>query len=129
VTELPRPVERSHRVWFTAFWLAVLAGIVLSLWPGPRLPDPWFPAADKLQHAVAYAALFMLGRQAGYRSTRALIIGLLALGAVIEVAQGFTATRTAEWLDLVADGGGIGTGWLAATWADRSTALKQVNHR
>jgi VanZ family protein len=129
VSELPRLVERARRVWFAAFWLAVLAGIVLSLWPGPRLPDPWFPAADKVQHAVAYAVLFMLGRQAGYRSTRALIIGLLALGAVIEVAQGFTATRTAEWLDLVADGIGIGAGWLAAAWAGRSTALEQVHRR
>lgn len=133
MSELPRRVERAHRVWFAAFWLAVLAGIVLSLWPGPRLPDPWFPAADKLQHAVAYAALFMLGRQAGYRSTRALIVGLLALGAAIEVAQGFTATRSAEWLDLVADGVGIGVGWLAAAWAHRqrarSTALEQVHRR
>jgi VanZ family protein len=116
-----------------AFWLAVLAGVTVSLWPAPHLPDPWFPAADKVQHAVAYALLFVLGRQAGYRSTRALIIGLLVLGAVIEVAQGFTATRTAEWLDIVADGIGIGAGFLGAAWIERqrtrSTALEQVHRR
>jgi VanZ family protein len=111
---------RQQRAWMAAFWLALLAGVVVSLLPAPHLPDPWFPAADKVQHAVSYAVLFVLGRQAGYRSARPLVIGLLALGAVIEVAQVLTATRTAEWLDVVADGIGIGAGYLATAWVDRS---------
>ncbi|HSW27104.1 MAG TPA: VanZ family protein [Burkholderiaceae bacterium] len=123
-----------HRLWLVAFWLAVLAGITASLWPGPQLPDPWFRGADKLQHALAYAMLFLLGRQAGYRSNWGLPLALLALGGAIELAQGtFTVTRSAEWLDGLADAVGIAVGRWLALWAERqradSTGLKQVNGR
>ena len=123
-----------HRLWLAAFWLGVLAGITASLWPGPQLPDPWFPAADKLQHALAYAVLFLLGRQAGYRSNWGLPLALLALGVTIELAQGaFTATRSAEWLDALADAVGIAVGRLLALGAERqradSTGVEQVNGR
>jgi VanZ family protein len=120
-------------LWVTAFWLAVLAGIAVSLMPAPPLPDPWFPAADKVQHAVAYAVLFLLGRHAGY-GQRTLMLGLLALGAAIEVAQGaLTATRSAEWLDLVADALGVGFGHLIAMAIERSrlrsARVEQVHRR
>ena len=123
-----------HRLWLAAFWLAVLAGITASLWPESQLPAPWFPAADKLQHALAYAVLFLLGRQAGYRSNWGLPLALLALGGAIELAQGaFTMTRSAEWLDGLADAVGIAVGRWLALWAERqrsaSTGLKQVHGR
>lgn len=123
-----------RRLWLAAFWLAVLAGTTASLWPGPQLPDPWFPGADKLHHAVAYAVLFLLGRQAGYRSRWRLPLGLLALGVAIELAQGaFTATRSAEWLDGLADAVGIAVGWMMAFWIERrpadSSGLKQIHGR
>jgi len=35
------------------------------------------------------------------------MLGLLAYGAVIEVLQSLTPTRSAEWLDLLADAVGI----------------------
>jgi VanZ family protein len=122
------------RFWMAAFWLAVLAGIVVSLMPAPRLPDPWFPAADKLQHAAAYALLYLLGHQAGYRSPRALASGLFALGVAIELAQGaFTATRSAEWLDGLADAVGIGFGHMISAWTERqrprSAGLEQIDRR
>jgi len=123
-----------RRLWRAAFWLAVLAGITASLWPGPQLPDPWFPAADKLQHALAYAVLFLLGRQAGYRSNWGLPLALLALGVTIELAQGaFTETRSAEWLDGLGDAVGIAVGRWLALWVERqradSTGVEQVNGR
>jgi hypothetical protein len=127
-------MTRRH-VWLVAFWLGVLAGTVVSLLPGPQLPDPWFPGADKLQHAIAYAVLFIVGRRAGYRTTWGLPLGLLALGVVIELAQGaFTETRSAEWLDGVADAAGIGLGHLITTWLERqraaaSTRLEQKHGR
>jgi hypothetical protein len=122
-----------QRIWIAAFWLAVFAGIVLSLMPAPPLHDPWFPAADKLQHAVAYGLLFLLGGLAGYRA-RPLAVGLIALGAVIEVAQGtLTATRSAEWLDLAADAVGVGLGHAIALAVERyrssSAGLEQVHRR
>ena len=122
------------RLWLAVFWLAVLAGITASLLPGPQLPEPWFPGSDKLQHVLAYAVLFLLGRQAGYRSTWGLPLGLLALGVAIELAQdAFTATRSAEWLDGLADAVGIAVGRWLAMWADRrrakSVGMEQVHGR
>lgn len=126
-------VSRTQRVWLVAFWLSVITGVVVSLWPGPAMPEPWFPSADKVQHAVAYAVLAWLGLQAGYRSKRWLASGLLALGGAIEVAQGLTETRTAEWLDWLADAAGIAAGLAIASWhtraRSRSAALEQVHRR
>ena len=123
-----------RRLWLAAFWLAVLTVITASFWPGPQLPDLWFPAADKVQHALAYALLFLLGRRAGYRSDWGLPLALLALGVTIELAQGaFTATRSAEWLDALADAVGIAVGRLLALGAERqradSTGVEQVHGR
>jgi VanZ family protein len=109
------------RHWRVCFWLAVAAGVVLALWPMPQGSAPWFPAADKVQHALAFAVLVVLGRRGGYRSVPALAIGLLVLGGAIEVAQSFTATRTAEWLDWLADAVGIALGF--GVWA-RVAALR-----
>ena len=125
----------GRQLWVAAFWLAVLAGTVVSLLPSPQLPDPWFPGSDKLQHTVAYAVLFVLGRQAGYRSKWGLPLGVLVLGVAIELAQGaFTTTRTAEWIDVVADAMGIAFGLLATSWMERqrpaaSAGLEQKHSR
>jgi hypothetical protein len=126
---MPRP----RHLWLTLFWLAVIGATVLSLMPAPPLPDPWFSAADKVEHAVAYAVLFLLGRQAAYRH-RPLALALVALGAAIEVAQGtLTATRTAEWLDFVADALGIAFGYLIAMLIEggrlRSARVQQEHGR
>jgi hypothetical protein len=124
----------QRRFWLAAFWLAVFAGTAVSLLPAPQLPDPWFPFADKFHHAVAYAVLFVLGWQAGYRSRWGLALGLLALGVTIELAQGaFTATRSAEWLDGVADAAGIGFGHLIVSGVERQrvagSARVEQEHR
>jgi VanZ family protein len=98
--------------------MAVVAGIVLALRPAPEHPEPWFAHADKVQHGVAFAVLFGLGWLGQLRPLARLCAGLLLLGAAIEVAQSFTATRTAEWADLLADAVGIAIGALAAAWAE-----------
>lgn len=100
------------RLWRWLFWAAVAAGVALALWPDPEHAQPLFAHADKVQHAVAFAVLVGLGWLARFRSLIRLGAGLLLLGAAIEVAQSFTATRTAEWADLLADGVGIGIGWM-----------------
>ncbi len=121
---------RREAPWRALFWLAVTAGVVLALWPQPHPPRPWFPGADKLQHALAFAALVWLGVRGGYRRALVLVAGLLLLGAAIEVAQSFTATRTAEWLDWLAGAIGIAFGagavQIEARWrATRSPGLEQ----
>ena len=106
--------------------MAVVAGVMLALWPAPEHPRPWFPQADKVQHGVAFAALVGLGWLGELRPLVRLCLGLLLLGIAIEVAQSFTATRTAEWADLLADAIGIAVGALGAVWAQRrSTGLPE----
>lgn len=99
-------------LWRSSFWVAVVAGMVLALWPVPEKGEPWFPHADKLQHAVSFGVLVLLGTRGGYRIWPMLALGLLALGAAIEVLQGFTPTRTAEFGDWLADAAGIAVGFL-----------------
>ena len=135
MTALPsRHWLARERRWRVAFWLAVAAGIVLALWPQPGPQEPWFTGADKVEHALSFALLRWIGRRAGYRSALALAISLLLLGGAIELAQGFTATRTADWFDWLADALGIALG-SAVTWfgAHRRTApsvgLEQEHRR
>ena len=103
-----------ERRWRVVFWLAVVAGVVLALWPHPVPHEPRFPGADKVEHALSFALLVWIGWRAGFRSALALAVGLLALGGAIELAQGLTATRSAEWFDWLADAVGIALGWAVA---------------
>jgi VanZ family protein len=114
----------SQRAWRIVFWLTVGAGIVLALWPHPEAGEPWFPGADKVEHALSFALLVWIGQRAGYRNALALAIGLLVLGGAIELAQGaFTTTRTAEWLDWVADAVGIALGFALVQAGRRALGL------
>jgi VanZ family protein len=114
----------SERVWRAVFWLTVCAGIVLALWPHPEAGEPWFPGVDKIEHALSFAVLVWMGQRAGYRRALALAIGLLLLGGAIELAQGFlTTTRTAEWLDWLADAAGITLGFALVRARRRALGL------
>lgn len=110
--------------WRSAFWLAVVAGVVLSLWPAPEETAHWIPYSDKIEHAISFGVLVLLGTRAGYRHWPMLALGLLALGAAIEVAQGFTPTRTAELDDWLADAVGVAGGYFVDR-ALRNRSLRQ----
>lgn len=71
-------------------------------------PD-WFPQADKLRHAIAFAGLWFWGLPARIpRGGLGLVILLIAFGGAVEIAQGlFTTDRDASWLDLLADATGV----------------------
>lgn len=98
-----------------AFWLLLAAVAVLSLLPGPQLPAIAFSIWDKAQHALAFAALAMLGLWAyGAAGGQArLMLGLLAFGIGIELAQAATGWRHGEWPDVLADAAGLALGWAA----------------
>ncbi|MCG3189268.1 MAG: hypothetical protein LKCHEGNO_01559 [Burkholderiaceae bacterium] len=126
--------SRREAPWRALFWLAVVAGVVLALWPQPNPPRPWFAGADKVEHGLSFAVLVWLGVRGGYRRTVTLLAGLLLLGGAIEVAQSFTATRTAEWLDWFADAAGIALGAAVVRFevrrrASRSPGLEQEHGR
>jgi VanZ family protein len=105
-----RPISLARRRW--AFWLCALAVLVLALMkPMHHMPTLGW---DKANHAVAFFVLAVLGVTAWPGRLARVLAALLAYGALIEVLQGTTGYRDAEWLDLVADGVGLLLAWPLA---------------
>lgn len=95
-----------------AFWLAASGVLVLSLLPvGTPLPSTGW---DKSNHVLGFAVLGLLGSLAYRRQELKVAAGLFAFGVLIEVLQGLSGYRFAEWGDLLADAMGIAAGLLAA---------------
>jgi len=97
----------------------VLLTLWLSLVPVDQVPSAlhfW----DKAQHALGYAGLAFLGLMAYPGRVRVLMLGLVLLGAGIELAQWFTGWRQGEWQDWIADCVGLVMGalaWRLMRWA------------
>jgi hypothetical protein len=93
------------------FWLAFAAITVIALLPGPAAP-PRLLGTDKIEHAVAFAALAFLAGF-GWRGLPLwfIALGLVAHGTLIELIQGSPILqRTTSFADLAADGVGIALG-------------------
>ena len=95
--------------WILAFLACALAVLVLALMPSP--PETITTGWDKSNHLLAFSVLTGLGYKAFPRKLALVMVGLLAYGGLIEILQSLTPTRSAEWLDLLADGIGILLGW------------------
>ena len=106
---------RHLPLWLWLGRVAIVAVILLSLLPLPKLVSAP-PGGDKIEHAVTYLVLMLWYGQlcADRRSLTLRALGLLALGAAIELGQALTSYRSAEWLDLAADALGVGLGFLLA---------------
>ena len=97
--------------WSIGFWTCLLVVLFLALTPvDPNMPDTGW---DKLNHLLAFAFLFILGRQSYPGNYTSLLIGLLCYGVMIEILQSLTSYRSAEWEDLMADSMGLIVGWGA----------------
>lgn len=103
-----KPFKHSV-LWLALWWLAIVVLVVLCLLPAsdiPEVPNGW----DKVEHAFAYMVL-AFGAVQLFAARRALFraaVGLMLLGIAIEIAQGvFTATRSADVFDALADAVGI----------------------
>jgi VanZ family protein len=108
------------------FWGLLLLVVVGSLLPVDFLPPPVFSIWDKLQHAIAFAALCLLGFHAYRSKSLQVILGLLLLGGVIEIAQAATGWRYGEWLDWLADAIGIGAAvGLSVAWPRLRLRLRE----
>jgi VanZ family protein len=102
-------------------WVLTACSAALTLVFSFRFVHPGvdaFPHADKVWHGLAYfttALLFFLaavwrpGRGAGQFPRAGIVFALIGVvaGGLVEVAQGFTATRDAELLDWLAEIVGI----------------------
>ncbi len=97
-------------VWLWAFIAWVLAVLVLALLPSP--PPMITTGWDKSNHLLAFAVMAGLGCKAFPQRVVSTLLGLLAYGALIEILQSITPTRSAQWLDLFADILGIFLGLM-----------------
>jgi VanZ family protein len=105
-----RTIPLAWRRW--AFWLCALAVLVLALMkPVHHMPTLGW---DKANHAFAFFVLAVLGAMAYPGRLMRVLVALLGYGALIEVLQGLTGWRDAEWLDLAADGVGLLLAWPLA---------------
>ena len=102
---------------FWKFCLGVLIAAVAYLALTPTPPSALTTGWDKLNHVLAFVALSWsacLGSGGSRRWLWRLAIGLLAFGALIEIAQLYVPGRSSEWGDLLADTIGIGFGTALA---------------
>ena len=111
----PQRLRRLARLARFAFFAGLALVILLSLLPAEELPATglW----DKANHLAAYAALALAGGL-GYRGRRALAVlalGLLLLGAALELAQSLVPGRMASLEDILANAIGVALGIALAT--------------
>lgn len=95
---------------------AIVAILGLALWPLDA-PIPLQTGWDKADHAAAFFVLGVLGLAGWPLVPGRVLLGLLAYGGLIEVFQGMTSYRHADWRDLAADAVGVAlAALLAAGW-------------
>lgn len=107
-----RPPTVAPSVWLISFWALLLVTLYLSLVPVQHLPQDlsfW----DKAEHAIAFAALVISALLAYPNRMRAILVGLILLGAGIELAQALSGWRQGDWMDWLADCVGLSLGTLA----------------
>lgn len=111
---LPLRHEARWRLAGFALLLTVMAAAFMpALWYWSPPSDSMI--SDKLLHLLTFLFLsvWFSGQYARSNYWR-LIVGLTALGALIELGQSMIYYRSAEWMDLVADTVGIFLGLVTA---------------
>ena len=113
MTRLVRPLAH-RRAWIAASALLLFGVVVGSLLPGSAVPG--MGTSDKLLHFAAYAFLALWFGGLSHREAHGRVaLGLLLLGALLEVLQGvFALHRNADLRDLLANALGIAFGILLA---------------
>ena len=113
---------RAELKWFR-LWLVLGVGMIaavfyLSLTPGD-IPGEHY---DKILHAATYATMMAWFIQLfrGARSYLLLALGFVAMGAFIEVLQGFHPMRYFDVLDMLANAAGV-----LLVWALSGTRLRE----
>ena len=102
--------------WLLAALVLVVAWFAFS----PAVGTDAFEHLDKLKHVLAFgclATVASLGWTATTTARCGIALSLLLYGAFIELVQSAIPSRTASWLDLLADGAGIAGGLLAVQLA------------
>jgi hypothetical protein len=124
------PADRGAAAWpvvAVAAGLAVVGQLLGLYLPRPATGSDWFPGADKLQHAVAFALPVILvpwadtlRRRAAGRPPRArvlvLVVWVSATHAMVSelVQNAAYANRVGDPFDVLADWSGIAVGGVLA---------------
>lgn len=102
-----------------AFFVTLLAVLVLALLPVPRLTEFGLDVGfhyDRLNHATAFAVLTFFGSLSWPERKAKLVLFLVLVGAAIEVLQGTALImRDFDGLDWAADCAGIACGLIAVS--------------
>lgn len=122
----PSPDRRDpltrHRLALVATLLLAVSIAWLTLTPDPPTPDLNIPLADKLYHAMAFAALILPTALLYARSLKWILPLALLFGGAIELVQHYTG-REPEVADFLADVAGLGMGTVMGlalrTWVRR----------
>ena len=112
-------------LWCGLWCLGIAALVVLSLMPGPPMPD--FEDSDKLGHFLAYGLLAVGAVQlfARWSSLLGAGLGLVLLGIGMEYAQGaFTDYRVLDARDALANTVGVAVGLATAFTPLRDLLLR-----
>ena len=120
-----KPFARPQR-WLGLWWTMIALVIVGSLLPALLLPN--LPAgSDKIEHLLGYAVLSAMAVQlfAGRTALLRACGGLVAMGVLIEIAQGtLTTTRAMDPWDALANTLGVLAGLATALTPMRNALLK-----
>ncbi len=118
------PTHKLRKLWLSIGWLLVALVAYLSLVPDPPTID--VAGSDKVAHVLAYGTLMLWFLQLYPIHRRPIIVvGLIALGILLEFLQGLTAARSSEYIDMVANTGGVMLGWVLGK-TRLSTALEAL---
>lgn len=121
------PTHKLRKLWLSTGWLLVALVTYLSLVPDPPTIDA--AGSDKVAHVLAYGTLMLWFLQLYPIYRRPIIaVGLIAMGILLEFLQGFTAARSSEYMDMVANTGGVMLGWLLGK-TRLSTALEALERQ
>jgi VanZ family protein len=115
------PEKITNALEFSPAWRWLTTVLVLTVcWlafaPSDKVPTAFW---DKLNHALAFAAMSFSARFAFPRAFWPSMLGLAAFGFFIEVVQYFLPGRASEWFDLLSDVVGIAVGAAIAAIARR----------
>ena len=108
-----------NKITFVIWALAMGAVMVLALLPVQHLQLPVFDWWDKAQHVVAFVVLTGGALLLWPGASARVVIGMIAYGAAIELAQWAVGWRFAEWSDLAADTVGVAGAWLLVRGVQR----------
>ena len=96
-----------RKIVFVIWTLAMMAVTVLALLPIQHLQLPVFDWWDKAQHAFAFVVLTSGALLLWPSASGWVVVGMIAYGAGLELAQWAVGWRFAEWADLAADAVGV----------------------